>query len=40
MCSNPPFASFTQLFFIQLTVRTLFEWLFRKNIAARTAEIH
>jgi len=40
MCSNLPFAFFTQLFFIRLTVRTLFEWLFRKDIAVRTAETY
>ncbi|MCD8152608.1 MAG: hypothetical protein LUD71_06010 [Clostridiales bacterium] len=35
MCYNFSFAFFTQLFFIQPLVRTLFKCLFRKDIAAR-----
>lgn len=35
VCFNLPFAYFTQLFFIQPLVRTLFKRLFRKDIAAR-----
>ncbi len=35
MCFNFPFAFFTQLFFIQPFVRTVFKFLFRKDIAAR-----
>ena len=35
ICFNFPFAYFSQLFFIQPTVRTLFKFLFRKDIAAR-----
>ncbi len=35
MCYNFPFAFFTQLFFIQPFVRTVFKLLFRKDIAAR-----
>ncbi len=35
MCYNFPFAFFTQLFFIQPLVRTIFKLLFRKDIAAR-----
>ena len=34
-CYNFPFAFFTQLFFIQPLVRTVFKILFRKDIAAR-----
>lgn len=37
VCFNFPFAFFTQLFFIQPFVRTVFKWLFRKDIAARKA---
>lgn len=33
MCFNFPFAFFTQLFFIQPFVRTVFRFLFRKDIA-------
>lgn len=35
VCFNFPFAFFTQLFFIQPAVRTIFKVLFRKDIAAR-----
>ena len=35
VCYNFPFAFFTQLFFIQPLIRTLFKLLFRKDIAAR-----
>lgn len=35
VCFNFPFAFFTQLFFIQPLVRTLFKFIFRKDIAAR-----
>lgn len=35
MCYNFPFAFFTQLFFIQPFVRTVFKFLFRKDIANR-----
>lgn len=35
MCFNFPFAFFTQLFFIQPFVRSVFRFLFRKDIAAR-----
>ncbi len=38
VCFNFPFAFFTQLFFIQPLVRTLFKALFRKDIQARMAE--
>ncbi|MGM9521642.1 MAG: hypothetical protein ACI3VB_04105 [Oscillospiraceae bacterium] len=34
VCFNLPFAFFTQLFFIQPLVRTVFRFLFRKDIAA------
>lgn len=34
VCFNLPFAYFTQLFFIQPLVRTLFKFLFRKDIEA------
>lgn len=37
MCFNFPFAYFTQLFFIQPLIRTVFKFLFRKDVAARTA---
>ena len=37
VCYNFPFAFFTQLFFIQPLVRTVFKWLFRKDIANRPA---
>lgn len=36
VCFNFPFAFFTQLFFIQPLIRTVFKFLFRKDIAART----
>ncbi len=35
MCLNFPFAFFTQLFFIQPAVRTVFKWIFAKDIKAR-----
>jgi hypothetical protein len=35
VCFNFPFAFFSQLFFIQPLVRTIFKVLFRKDIAAR-----
>lgn len=35
VCFNFPFAFFTQLFFIQPLVRTVFKIVFRKDIAAR-----
>ncbi|MCD8088096.1 MAG: hypothetical protein LUE22_05875 [Oscillospiraceae bacterium] len=35
VCFNFPFAFFTQLFFIQPLVRTIFKLLFRKDIKAR-----
>lgn len=38
VCFNFPFAFFTQLFFIQPLVRTLFKLLFRKDIKNREAE--
>ncbi len=37
VCFNFPFAFFTQLFFIQPFVRTVFKFLFRKDIANRQA---
>lgn len=37
VCFNFPFAFFTQLFFIQPLVRTLFKTLFRKDIQAQQA---
>ena len=40
VCYNFPFAFFTQLFFIQPAVRTIFKRLFRKDIAKRAAETH
>ncbi len=39
VCFNFPFAFFTQLFFIQPLVRTLFKLLFRKDIKNREAEM-
>jgi len=36
VCFNFPFAFFTQLFFIQPLVRTLFKTLYRKDITNRT----
>ena len=38
MCYNFPFAFFTQLFFIQPLIRTVFKQIFRKDIAARKME--
>lgn len=35
MCYNFPFAFFTQLFFIQPLIRTVFKFIFRKDIATR-----
>ncbi len=35
VCFNFPFAFFTQLFFIQPFVRTVFKWIFAKDIKAR-----
>ncbi|MGN0621059.1 MAG: hypothetical protein ACI4I9_04250 [Porcipelethomonas sp.] len=35
VCFNFPFAFFSQLFFIQPLIRTLFRLIFRKDIAAR-----
>ena len=35
VCYNFPFAFFTQLFFIQPFIRTVFKFLFRKDIANR-----
>jgi hypothetical protein len=40
VCHNLPFAYFSQMFFIQPLVRTLFKWLFRKDIAAREETSH
>lgn len=34
MCLNFPFAWFTQVFFIQPSVRTVFKWIFAKEIKA------
>ena len=36
VCFNFPFAFFSQLFFIQPLIRTVFKFLFRKDIAAHT----
>lgn len=36
VCYNFPFAFFTQLFFIQPLIRTVFKALFRKDIAAQS----
>ena len=38
VCFNFPFAFFSQLFFIQPLVRTVFKFVFRKDIAKRNAE--
>ncbi|MCD8356843.1 MAG: hypothetical protein LUE11_09770 [Clostridia bacterium] len=38
MCFNFPFAYFTQMFFIQPFVRTVFQFLFRKDLAKRTQQ--
>ena len=35
VCFNFPLAFFSQLFFIQPLIRTVFKWLFRKDIASR-----
>ncbi len=35
VCYNLPFAFFSQIFFIQPLVRTIFKFLFRKDIAGR-----
>ncbi|MDD3239591.1 MAG: hypothetical protein PHW47_05805 [Lachnospira sp.] len=40
VCFNFPFAYFTQLFFIQPLIRTVFKCLFRKDIAMREQENH
>ena len=40
MCYNFPFAFFTQLFFIQPIVRTIFKAIFAKDIKARQTEQH
>lgn len=40
MCLNFPFAYFTQLFFIQPAVRTIFKFLFRNDIKKRNNENH
>lgn len=37
VCFNFPFAFFTQIFFIQPLVRTIFKTVFQKDIAARKA---
>ena len=38
VCFNFPFAFFTQLFFIQPAVRTIFKFLFAKDIKNRSGE--
>ena len=38
VCYNFPFAFFSQLFFIQPLIRTVFKLLFRKDLARRAAE--
>jgi hypothetical protein len=38
VCCNFPFAFFSQLFFIQPFVRTVFKALFRRDIEARAVE--
>lgn len=40
VCFNFPFAFFTQLFFIQPFIRTLFKFLFRKDIQNRENQAH
>jgi hypothetical protein len=40
VCFNFPFAFFTQLFFIQPFIRTLFKFLFRKDIKNREQQAH
>lgn len=39
VCFNFPFAFFSQLFFIQPLIRSVFRFLFRKDIAERKQEI-
>lgn len=38
VCYNFPFAFFSQLFFIQPLIRSVFKFLFRKDIAARAGQ--
>ena len=38
VCFNFPFAYFTQLIFIQPAVRTIFKFVFRRDIQARARE--
>jgi len=40
VCFNFPFAFFTQLFFIQPLVRTIFKWVFRKDIEKHEKKAH
>lgn len=40
VCFNFPFAYFTQLFFIQPAVRTIFKFVFRKDIEKQKAMAH
>ena len=40
VCYNFPFAFFSQLFFIQPLVRTVFKTVFRKDIAARKEAVY
>lgn len=40
VCFNFPFAFFTQLFFIQPIVRTIFKFIFAKEIKARNTAQH
>ncbi len=40
VCYNFPFAFFSQLFFIQPLIRTVFKFLFRKDIANRKEYVH
>ena len=40
VCYNFPFAFFSQLFFIQPLIRTLFKFFFRKDIAQRKQDAH
>ncbi|MDD3995685.1 MAG: hypothetical protein PHC42_03195, partial [Bacilli bacterium] len=37
VCFNFPFAYFSQLFFIQPLIRTVFKWIFRRDIEQREA---
>lgn len=39
VCFNFPFAFFTQLFFIQPLIRTVFKMIFAKDIASRNQEV-